>query len=80
MQRADVKGMAMGGRFALCLGFTHLDLVDRPVLLTISHRVVRTRLFDVLQPFTLLRGHQPYFTFNRQSNASASYDRTPNFT
>ncbi len=78
--KADVIGISLGGRIALELTLSHPELVHRLVLVSTSARVNRTWLgylvFDVIHRLPLLRGKQPRYAFNRQREASSSYDCT----
>ena len=80
MSRVDIMGISMGGRIAIDLATRHPEIIDRLVLVSTCARVLRTWrrtfVFDVLHRLPLLRGRQPRYAFERQSEASASYDGT----
>lgn len=78
--KADVIGISLGGRIALELTLSHPELVHRLVLVSTSARVSSTWLrylvFNVIHRLPVLRGMQPRYAFNRQKEASSSYDCT----
>ncbi len=81
MQQANIIGISLGGRIALALSLRHAEYVKQLVLVSTSTRIVknwRRRFYGLLSGTPIFRSKypQPHFAFQRQMQASTSFNCT----
>ena len=82
IQQAHIIGVSMGGRIALELTFEHPEMVKKLVLVSTAARTISTwqrrLLFTILPRIPIFKGKypQPNYAFERQREASSSYNCT----
>lgn len=82
IKQAHIIGVSMGGRIALELTLEYPEMVKKLVLVSTAARTVQTwqrrLLFATLSRMPISRGQypQPHYAFERQREASSSYNCT----